>query len=42
MIGSSAAAPATAIVVTSSTPFWFITRATGLVAGTASPAGRAR
>jgi hypothetical protein len=32
MIGSSAAAPATAIVVTSSTSFWFITRATGLIA----------
>ena len=32
MIGTSAAGPATAIVVTSSTPFWFITRATGLVA----------
>jgi preprotein translocase subunit SecG len=32
MIGTSAAGPATAIVVTSGTPFWFITRATGLVA----------
>jgi predicted ferric reductase len=32
MIGTSAAGPAGAIVVTSSTPFWFITRATGLVA----------
>jgi predicted ferric reductase len=32
MIGASAAGPVTAIVVTSSTPFWFITRATGLVA----------
>ena len=32
MISSSAAAPAVAIVVNSSTPLWYITRATGLVA----------
>jgi DMSO/TMAO reductase YedYZ heme-binding membrane subunit len=32
MIGSSAPGPASAIVVTATTPLWYITRATGLVA----------
>ena len=32
MIGSGAAAPASAIVVTATTPLWYLTRATGLVA----------
>jgi hypothetical protein len=32
MIGSSAAGPTSAIVVTATTPLWYITRATGLVA----------